>query len=66
MVVENEEKKSNDIIHDSFALKVCLGCLQIALKQVKQDSQQVVVVFSILELLDNLSNQNYDELTDSI
>ena len=26
----------------------------------------MVVVFSILELLDNFSNQNYDELADSI
>ena len=43
-----------------------MGSLQVALKQVQQYRKQVYVVFAILELLDDFTDQDDYKLRDSV
>ena len=66
VVVEDEEEQANNVFHDSLTLEVGGRSLQVALQEVEQDSQQVDVVFAVLELLHDLSDQDDHQLRDPI
>ena len=66
VIIEDKQKEAHDVFHDSFPLEVSRSGFQVALEQIQKDCQQIDIVFTILELLDDFADKNNYQLGHSV